>query len=518
MKLTTQSHYTENRIERAVRERYSPLPQLTMDVLVDHLNAFRVGELRGAARIWEIMVERDGELACNIDKRAADTARLEWEVYTTDESSAANAHAEALRYLYDHLRATAVLDQNDRGGIRTLIRQMLQSHAHRYSGHELVVRVDNAAKKQITLEARACPVWFFESRRGRLAWLPDDFSVQGLPMEEGQWLTTVGRGYMRQCSVAYVAKWEPVAAWLLYASRFGLPGVHGKTDAAKDSKEWDDFAAALQEFANDWVTLTNRSAEISLVETKGGGSSSLPFPPLIEMADRLYAKLFRGADLATQSAGNDSTGASLQVDEKDAILADDAEFINEALNDQIDRPFLQYLFGEEPLAYFRLVPPKRIGADSDRASLEFLISNGCKVAKQTAMERFGWPEAQDDQEALDAPEPAPQPAGPGGKPAATDPEVDDEALDNSKGVDDLTARSGPVLASALEADLAPLLRRLAAIEGIQDPEIRRARLHGLVAEMDGLSRDILAAPESAKVLEQINGAAVANGIQRDRTK
>lgn len=510
MNLTPKSHFAESRIERAVRERYSPMPELTMDVLVEHLNAFRVGELRGAARIWEIMVERDGELACNIDKRAADAARLEWEIYTSDESSKANAHADALRYLYDHLRATAVLDQNDRGGIRTLIRQMLQAHAHRYSAHELVLRIDDIAKKQITLEARACPVWFFESRRGRLAWLPDDFSVQGLPMEEGQWLTTVGRGYMRQCSVAYLVKWQPVAAWMLYASRFGLPGVHGKTDAAKDSQEWTDFADALREFANDWVTLTNRSAEIALVETKGGGSSSLPFPPLIEMADRLYAKLFRGADLATQSKGNDATGASLQVDEKDSILADDAEFVNEALNDQIDRPFLQYLFGEEPLAYFRLVPPKRIGADSDRSSAEFLIKHGCKIGRQTAMERFGWPEAADDEEVLEASEQAqgPDPADP-----AT---ADAKPMENSRAVDQLASRSAPVLARAIEADLSPVLRRLAAIEGIQDPEIRRARLQGLLAEMDSLARDILADPESAGVLERINGAAVANGIQRDR--
>lgn len=502
---TDLNHFDSARIERAIRERYAPMANLTMEILRDQLNAFRVGELRAAARTWEIMVERDGEIATNLGKRCADTARLEWDIHTTDDSPRAKRHADALRYAYDNLRTSHVLDQDEKGGIRTLLRQMLLAHAHRYSVHEMALRVDSAARRQVTLEMRLCPVWFFEARRGRLAYLKNEAQLYGEPLQPGEWLVTVGAGHMRSASVAYLTKWLPMSAWCLYAQRFGVPGIHGKTDASPGTTEWDAFAEALQSFANNWVTVTNRGAEISLVEA--GSGTGLPFPALIENADRLYAKLFRGGDLATQSRGNESVGASLQVGEGDALLADDSELINETLNHGIDRPLIAYLFDEEPLAYFRLTPPKRRNVEQDIRSAEFLSSRGARIGVADAMERLGWSAAQDGEETLQAPVPTPAPV-PGALPASA--AANSESNDGNR----LEDSGRDELLRGLDADLEPVRSRLAAIEAIADPDIRRGRLEALLAEWDSLTADILADPATAQALTRIGGAAMVNGLTR----
>jgi hypothetical protein len=298
----------------------------------------------------------------------------------------------------------------------------------RYSVHEMALRVDNAAAKEVTFQLRHCPVWFFEARRGFLGYLPNEGAYDGVPLERGKWIKAVGAGYMRQCSVGYITKWEPLMDNLLFCSRFGIPGVHGKTDAAKGSPEWNDFAEALTAFANDWVTLSNRNAEITLIDA-AKSSSALPFKDLIERADRLYARLFRGGDLSTQSREGDSNGASLQDEEKLAIQEDDAGWISEAFNTGLDEPLIEYLFGTRPKAWFKLMVPQQPDTERQIKSMEFLAKHTGKVALKTAHERLEIPMAEEGEELLTAPQaaaPAGVPPQPGATPAAAMPDTEDD--------------------------------------------------------------------------------------------
>src|SRR4051812_15327899 len=87
----TTSAVTTDRIEQAIRMRYSPFPEMSMELLAQQLNAFRIGEIRPIERTWEVMFERDGELSTSAGKRFKDCARLDWEVFTTEKSAEADA-------------------------------------------------------------------------------------------------------------------------------------------------------------------------------------------------------------------------------------------------------------------------------------------------------------------------------------------------------------------------------------------------------------------------------------------
>ena len=134
MNPTGTSQFNQARIEWAIRLRYSPLPNLDMKWLAANLNSFRIGEMRVVGKIWEVMMERDGELSLNADKRASDLAALEWQVIS-DGSPDGDRHAQALDYFYKNLRATRALDQDSTGGMSELLYQMATAHSYYYSAH-----------------------------------------------------------------------------------------------------------------------------------------------------------------------------------------------------------------------------------------------------------------------------------------------------------------------------------------------------------------------------------------------
>lgn len=400
---TGASIISTERVERAIMARYSPLPELTMPILASYLNQFRFGELRQAARTWEIMLERDGDLAVPAEKLFSDIARLPWDIEREDDSAEADQDYELLKYFYTHLTATSVLEQDETGGINLLLRQLMSAHAYKYSAHEILLRINNAAKREITAEFRHAPVWFFGARRGRLEYLRRDGEIYGEPLERGKWLAAVGRGMMRQCSIAYFTKWGPLSDWMFFAKRFGMPGIHGETTAQEGSDEWNKFEAALLGFVNGWIMQTSGmgSCKVNLIEASKGGSGTLPFADLVERADRVYARCFRGGDLSTQSrSGGDVAGANPQEGEKDIVLEDGGQWATDVLNSRVDEPVVAYAFNRAPKAWIVIRPPKRKDTNSEVTRLKTARELGVPVSIETARERLELPAPEDGAELI----------------------------------------------------------------------------------------------------------------------
>jgi hypothetical protein len=257
MNSTGISQFNQARVEWAIRLRYSPMPKLSMDLLASELNAFRIGELRTVGKTWEVMMERDGELAINSEKRKADSACLEWQI-SSDGSPDGDKHAAALQYFYNKLSATKALDQDATGGVDELIFQTLSAVDFYYSAHEILMRVDNPAAKEVTAEFRHTPLWFFEARRGYLGYLKHIFDMYGQPCIAGEWLTAVNTGWMRQLTMPYCAKWNSMSDWLIFCRRYGSGFLEAISNATKDSQEWNDAASALLALSNEGTVLHNR--------------------------------------------------------------------------------------------------------------------------------------------------------------------------------------------------------------------------------------------------------------------
>jgi phage gp29-like protein len=374
------SAITPSRVQYAIRNRFNPIRDFTPEKLVQQLDLFHAGELKDAARLWETMERRDPNLGNVAAKRKKSVARLSWQILTKDDGDAkagastadggeapqksdAEMQAEFLQEFYGQLRATSVLDQNETGGLRLLVRQMMDAIGKKYAVHEIVWvppgaldgrGIPNMSDVPIA-EFRFCPLWWFENKTGRLRFLPEEHSTDGVEMPAGEWLVSVGEGIMESCSVMYVFKHMPLKDWVAFSEKFGMPGVLGKTNAAKDSAEWEAMEEAVAAFGQDWAAVCSANDILELVEVKAGGNN-LPFPPLVEYCDRNIAARWRGADLSTISQGKEGVGASLQGDETNLLLEDDAEWISEILNEQVTRYALEWKFGKgvQCLAYVQI--------------------------------------------------------------------------------------------------------------------------------------------------------------------
>ncbi|MDR1281019.1 MAG: DUF935 domain-containing protein [Opitutaceae bacterium] len=319
------------RVRQARLSQVNPIRYLTPERLAACIDQFDAGHLRNAALAWQKIRDRDDMIKTVAEKRELAIALLDWEILPVEDSPEAEDHKQALEDFYNNLVATDALDRNRRGGLSTLIHQMMHSAGHKYAVHEIIWRPDTDA---LTAEFRFVPLQFFENTAGSIRFLPTDFAAFGEELEEAGWMVTTGAGLMEASSIAWLFKRRPLQVWLTFCDKFGMPGLHGKTPASKGSDEWNAFREALAHYAEDWSLLTSTGTEIAPIQVNASGVA--PHSSLVDRMDRAIARLWRGADLGTMSQQGDATGSNPQTTETDILVAADAMTISETLQHYVD--------------------------------------------------------------------------------------------------------------------------------------------------------------------------------------
>lgn len=502
MKAPKSRKVSATRVATSVRARFNPIKGLTPEKLGGYLDGLDRGELRNFALVADKVRRRDPQVGSVTGKRERAVSLLDFEILTTEDTPAAKAQQEALEYLYDNIRTGSAVDGNQSGGFSLLVSQMMRCVGDRYSCHELVWRpqATTPAGPRLKVEAIHVPLWFFENTTGSLRFLESDYAFAGRELEEDGWLVSVGPGIMEATLVAYIFKNLSLKDWVYYSEKFGIPGIHGKTDATEGSPEWDRFVEAVKEFGNDFGVVTNMTGEIK--ELAFGSKGEMPFPKLIDYMDRALSILWRGGDLSTMSAG-DAVGANPQDEEKDDIAEGDALLISETLNEQIDRPALRHLFGtEEPLAYIKIKPKARPNIGQERETDAFLIGAGVPISVEDLAERYGRTvAAQGDTLARSA-----TPAGMAPSPFANEAGATRDVLFRSEAISKLTATE--------RKGLQPFLKRGLAVLDMADGPKFDAALAKFIAELPALEREIRAADSTGalvKAWESILAPALISG-------
>ena len=403
--------------ERELRSRMAPLRGLDPDRLASAIDGFRAGSLGPLARVVAEFETRDDTMSSCSRKMRAAAARCPHQVLLREglgpgDRERAEAHRRALERLWAGVRATDALARNQRGGFRLLLKQMMDAQSFGFAAHELVWRP--RPDGSMDLVCVRVPLQFFESRTGALRYLRDPNLWEGEEMAEGEWMVTAGDGVGIAASIAAMGKRLSLQDWLLFSERCGQPGLHARTDAKQGSEQWEDLVAAVANFGREWGIVTDRSTEVDTVTLANGGTP--PYPGLVERMDRAIAVLYRGSDLSTLSADGGSVGASQQGDEADILEQDACEMLSETLQEQIERPYIRYVFGDDaPLAYVQVSPVSRPDLDMEMRIDRHLVSLGVPLSRKEALERYQRSMAADDDPddaALE--EKTPPPDAPGG--------------------------------------------------------------------------------------------------------
>jgi hypothetical protein len=215
---------------------------------------------------------------------------------------------------------------------------------------------------------------------------------------------------MRPLSMAFVLKNFPLRDWLLFCGRYGSGFLEAVTDAQKNDPAWEEAREALETIANDGAVLHNRSVTLKFLDMPA--KNALPFEPLVEHVNRLYAKCYRGVDLATGSRAAEpgqpghrqgAVGASVQKEEAGVFRARDAAWATGYLNERLDRPIIRFLFDREPRAWMTVTPPLDDTATMDLQSAQILTPMGLRISLAEAYKRFRWKAPEPGEPCLAAP-------------------------------------------------------------------------------------------------------------------
>lgn len=389
------------------RTRFNPLAALTPGSLTRALDGFERGELREAAILWDAIVSRDDTIPAVKSKREKSVAHKPLETVTLEKGAVADAHREVLTEFWKNVRFENAWDRDERGGVQKLIRSMQSAVSYKYAAHHIVWK-PTANGLRATFEF--VPLWFFDAKNSKLMFNPSGYGLEGTPLERTEWMVSVGDGLMFAASIGYFLKRASLQDWLRFSEKFAMPGVLGKTSAAKDSPEGVAMRSAVEAFGNEWAAVLYgfdgvNSAGIELIQANGN-PSAMPMPALIERVDRKIAAMYRGADLSTMSSGGDAegTGASLQGEEQDILERADAADRSEELQ-AIERTVIEWTFGAgvEPLAQTRLIVPEREDQELLLEATKTLVDMGARIPMGRTLARFGISEADEDEVAFAAP-------------------------------------------------------------------------------------------------------------------
>lgn len=486
----------------------NPISGLTPARLVSWLNAFVRGDLRQAVLLWQQIIDRDDQVGPCATKRTRAVARLNWQILPIDDSPEAEKHKATLEHFYNNLSAHDGLNEMERGGVRQLVKQMMSATGMRYAMHEIIWKP--AAPGGLTADFKFLPLHFFENTTGRLRFLKTDSDMAGVDLDEhfgpGGWICNAGDGLMIASSVAYLFKTPTgLKAWVSFMEKFGMPGLHAKTSAQKNTPEWDDLVDAVTNYGEDLAIVTNEGASIATIESKTSGNA--PHPPLIDRMDRAISRIWLGGDLATMSKDNQAVGSQPQSDDLDTLKDDDAEMITDALNEYVDKEIIRQIYGDTaPLAYFRLRSPNKKTTADSVLRIETGQKYGVEISKAFVRQELSLPEPKPEDDLITAPPVAASPFGAqslGFQRASNEATVARVAMQ-------FRAASLQDLTEAQTETLRPLVDRLQAILSLPDDKIDSA-LAALKADLPRLNDEILADPALQAAFENILGTALVAG-------
>ena len=375
------------------------------DKIVAAVTQFNAGSIAPLARIIEAFEQNDDKMKICSMKMKASAARCDYSIRLKEgyeDDARAKAHMKTLKCFWSTIRVTNRFKMNETGGIRLLKKHMMDAQSFGYAVHEIIWKPLSNGK--LSAEFVKLPLWHFENHTGSLRFLKRAHDYEGELMREGEWLVTSGDGVGIAASICAMAKHLSFQDWLLFSERSGMPIIHGATTAAFGSDQWNNLKAALRSIGRDCRIQTDAETKIELVGS--ASATNIPYPALVDWADRAIAGLYRGADLSTISKG-DGTGASLQGDESAMLEQDACALMGETLHEQIDRFVIRYVYGEEPLAYISIDPVEKPDVDTDIKVDNHLAGLGVKLSKKEALQRYGRAEADAEADALELKKEAP---------------------------------------------------------------------------------------------------------------
>jgi phage gp29-like protein len=438
----------------------------------------------------EEMEERHLHYYAELSKRKLAVSRLPLTVEAASDNEPDQKLADAVRNLIK------------RPGMRSLIKNMLDAIAKGFAVSEIIW--DRSGKQWLpTYKWRSQRFFRFDRESLSVVRLIDESdTLEGIPLPPYKFIVhtpVMKSGIPIRGGLARLAAWSfmchgyTMKDWMAFSEVFGMPLRLGKYPAGADPKDIDILKMAVANLGSDAAAVFPDSMLIELVEAAKSAGANEFYKILAVYLDDGLSVAIVGQRSSSGGTPGKLGDEKLQSEVRDDIRDDDAEQIEETLNRDLVRPFIDLNYGPQeiyPWLCLRAVKQEDIKTLS--AALKDLVPLGLEVEQSVVRDKLGLPDPAEGAKILMGPaHPAPPPE-PGKTKSATnrtakainqngqaetedDPDavealIDEELSDwepmMSPVIDGIDAAIAELIASGLT--LQDLLTRLPQIYGDQD--------------------------------------------------
>ncbi len=413
---------------------------LTPERLGPILRSAADGDHDSYLTLAEEMEERDLHYHCEISKRKLAVSRLPISVESYSDDAKDVELADAVRSLVR------------RPGTRNLIKDLLDGLGKGYSVVEIVwlygarwtpgeykwrdpkfFQFDQISKSEIRLRDESDLMY-------GLPLAPYKFLVHKPHIKSG---IPIRGGLARLAAWAWMCKGYTVKDWLAFAEVFGMPLRMGKYGPGASEADKNVLRMAVANLGTDAAAIFPESMQIELVEAAKAGSTDF-FQRLADYLDAQISRGILGQTATTQGTPGKLGNEEAQSKVREDIRDDDAEQLEETLNRDLVRAYIDLNFGPQenyPLIQLRADNPKNIAVLSE--ALAKLVPLGLQVEQSVVRDLMSLP----DPDKSAKPEDLLQP------PTAPTPET--AAAPNTSHVSHKTPGPCPHCATALNSEAAP---------------------------------------------------------------
>lgn len=393
------------RVRMEKQSRFNPTRNLTPDVVVNVLEAYSRGDIARAAWLMEWLEKHDDTISTVAPKAKAAVSRYGYDVQINDEvpkalKGLAEDQKGKAEMFYQNLVAEDSVEQEEVGGMRLFVHQVMDGFGKGYSGHHTVW---NPSRSGLSARMIKVPTWMFEVTTGRMRFLPSTSAITGVELEtlggRSAWFTAKGRGVMLASLIARMFKQIPLQDWLTYCDRHGMPAFLGKTNAQKGTAGWNEMVDAIGSIGSEFGAVVNTGDIIDVLTLTGSGE--IPYEKLIDRMDRAIVMLWRGGDLSTISRA-DGVGSNPQQDDADELDADNAAWVGETIDRQLTKPVVEYYYGvgTPVLVKLKIRTKTRQNVPQELATVKQAKDMGIRVSKSWFLSKFDVQEADADELAI----------------------------------------------------------------------------------------------------------------------
>ena len=298
--------------------------------------------------------------------------------------------------------ADAVRELVKRAGFKAMLEDLLDALGKGYSAVE--IDWDKSGSKWFPKSYKHRDPRFFtfdRATRTQLRLLDESDLMNGVELPPYKFIVHLPKlksgipirgGLARLVAWSYMAKMYTFKDWLAFLEVFGMPLRVGKYGPNATDRDIEILKTAVANLGSDAAAVLPDSMKIEFEKAAQATGGETLFQGLAEWNDKQTSKAVLGQTM-TADDGSSQAQANVHNEVRGDITESDAEQLEETLNLQLIKPFVDLNFGPQesyPTLELYIKEPEDIGAMVN--ALDKLVPLGLKVEQSVIRDRLNLPD------------------------------------------------------------------------------------------------------------------------------